>query len=250
MSLRAKRLTVASYPGQRRFRTVIIGTVVAACAALLGLYAYSGLYGINAVLRHGGTIWLTVKPDDARLSPSMRLALSESPPQAEPGKFEWQQIQDGFEAAELPVIAAGREADRLYLARVNPRRFSFTVRNAPAGDMELGDWMTSLGAALVINGSYFSLRGEPDTPLKSEGSLLGPKDYTAKHGAFVSSADFTAVLDLEKTGWPQAFGKARNAMISYPLLIRQADPVQITKSRWLANRSFVGQDRERCIIFG
>ena len=42
------------------------------------------------------------------------------------------------------------------LARIDPARFRFAVKNRPSGDKDLQGWMKLLGAALVINGSYFS----------------------------------------------------------------------------------------------
>jgi hypothetical protein len=64
------------------------------------------------------------------------------------------------------------------------------VRTAPTGDRDLDQWIAQLGAALIVNGSYYSRDGEPDTPLVSDGSLLGPKDYSAKAGAFITSSSF------------------------------------------------------------
>ncbi|NKF32536.1 hypothetical protein HER21_39605, partial [Pseudomonas sp. BGM005] len=40
------------------------------------LWQVAGVYGFNTVLRRGGTYWTDMKPDDDRLSASMRLALS------------------------------------------------------------------------------------------------------------------------------------------------------------------------------
>ena len=68
----------------------------------------------------------------------------------------WQQLRPGFEVAELRAIADDREVDRILVARIDPARFRFEVHNSPARDRDLDQWMTKLGAALVINGSYYS----------------------------------------------------------------------------------------------
>lgn len=215
------------------------------------LYAYAGSYGLNVVLRRGGTLWTAIEAEDPRLSPSMRLAQREPAPRAKAEPYAWQEIKPGFEVAEMPVVAAGTEVDRLLLARVDPRHFHFVVRTSPAGDKELGDWMSELGAALVINGSYFSRYGVPDTPIVSAGIHMGPSHYEASHGAFVSSKTWTGVRDLVDGDWRLALRDQDDAMVSYPLLLdAQGGTRAKSGRRWLANRSFVGQDSKGRIILG
>jgi hypothetical protein len=179
----------------------------------------------------------------------MRLALAEAPV-AVAGPFEWRTIDRGFEVADLPVLANGQDVDHILLARIDPARFRFVVRNAPAGDKDLDQWMAQLGAALIVNGSYYAQHGEPDTPFLSDGMLLGPKDYDAKAGAFVASSAFTGIRDLAQQDWRTAFQGADNAMVSYPLLVSNGTSRLTHSSRWLANRSFVWQDGEGRIIIG
>ena len=45
----------------------------------VAVWAYAGLYGVNVVLRHGGTCWISVRGDSSLLSPSMRLVLASAP---------------------------------------------------------------------------------------------------------------------------------------------------------------------------
>jgi hypothetical protein len=181
----------------------------------------------------------------------MRLTLAEPTLVAESGAFEWRNVSEGFEVGELPALVKGAEVDRIFLARIEPARYRFVVRNASAGDMELQDWMRRLGALLVVNGSYFSQYGAPGTPFLSDGAPLGPRSYEATHGAFVASAAFVGIRDLSEIGWQDAFRSADNAMVSYPMLIG-ADGKSRSRSdpRWLANRSFVAQDKDGRIIIG
>jgi Phosphodiester glycosidase len=97
----------------------------------------------------------------------------------------------------------------------------------------------------------YSRRGVPDTPLLSAGTPMGPTDYDAKAGAFVASSRFVGIRDLAQENWQVAFRGASDAMVSYPLLVSEhrANHV-VTASRWLANRSFVGQDKDGRIILG
>ena len=136
------------------------------------------------------------------------------------------------------------------LARIDPARFRFEVKNRPSGDKDLQGWMQLLGAALVINGSYFSSDGRPVTPLLSAGAQSGPRAYDATHGAFVASGSSVQVQDLAGTAWSRAFEGADNAMVSYPMLIGSDGKGRAVASKSLANRSFVAQDADGYIVLG
>jgi hypothetical protein len=232
---------------KRASRALAVGAAVA-IIIVAALWACAGSYGFYALARHGGVFWLPVSTSSARLSPSMRLALADAP--AIPGAFEWRTIGPGFDVADLPVLADGQSVDHVLLARIDPARFRFVVRNASAGDKDLDQWMAQLGAVLIVNGSYFTRYGVPETPLLSDGTLLGPKDYDAKAGAFIAASSFTGVRDLAREDWRTAFHGATNAMVSYPLLLSNGINRVSRPSRWLANRSFVGQDAAGRVIIG
>lgn len=233
-------------------RLTFAAVLIAAFAASLGvLYTQHGLYGFNVLLRRGGSFWIPVTADDPRLSDAMKQALSTDPPTATAGPFAWKEVGPGFEVAELPVMANGAEIDRILLSRIDPARYRFIVRNAPAGSTDLKGWMRELGAAFVINGSYFGKRGTPDTPFLSDGKMLGPVDYRATHGAFIAADTTTAVYDLTANDWKTVFSGAHDALVSYPLLLAADGTTRpALSSRWLANRSFVGQDHAGLIVLG
>ena len=230
---------------------LVATSLVVAVVAFASLYAVAGTYGFNVVFRRGVWFGVTVAADDARLSAPMRLALRDPSGPVAAGPLAWRTIAPGFEVGELAAIAEGSEVDRISLARVDPARFRFVVRNAPAGDRDLDAWMRSLGAALVINGSYFSRDGTPDTPLVSAGVRLGPRHYIANHGAFVASARSVRIRDLATEDWHIALRDADDAMVSYPLLVARDGSSRVhADHRWLANRSFVGEDHDGRIILG
>jgi len=108
-----------------------------------------------------------------------------------------------------------------------------------------------LGAVAVINGSYYSRRGLPDTPFISDGLALGPQDYDARHGAFVSMSGKATIEDLAGKTWRDVLRGADDAMVSYPILIDAEGRSRVNgDSRWLANRSFIALDRSGRIILG
>jgi hypothetical protein len=239
----------------RRWRWLValtLAPVLAASVAVAVAYREGGWYGVNVMLRRGASVWGDVAPDDSRLSPGIRLSLAgrHTPDAAEP--VRWRQVAAGFEVAELPVRVGGRPVDALLLSRIDPARYRFRVLNRPAGDRDVGAWMAATGASLVVNGSYYAHDGTPDTPVVSDGRRLGPASYQATHGAFVVGSDGTRLVDLAGLDWRRVTGGASQAMVSYPMLMG-ADGHARTggeDERWLANRSFLGQDGAGRIIVG
>jgi hypothetical protein len=235
---------------RRIFGAFCVALVIIIIGAAGGLYWYAGMYGFNVVLRRGGSIWLASGPNDPRISPAMKLALTEALPKITAGDLSWREICPGFQVSELQALAGGREVDRIALARIDPARFRFAVKNRPSGDKDLQGWMELLGAALVINGSYFSGQGTPSTPLLSDGVRSGPAAYHATHGAFVASKVSAGVEDLATRHWSTAFAGTDDAMVSYPMLIGSDGSSRVTPSKWLASRSFVAQDVDGYIVLG
>ena len=233
----------------RFLRSCAIAAIGLAAAALLGLWLYAGAYGLNVLFRHGGTWWVTVGTDSRWISPAMRLSLAEAPV-AEPGAVTWRKIEPGFEVADLDARVGGRVVDRIRLVRIDPALFRFEVKTAFRGDMTLDDWMTSSHPVMVVNGSYSDRHGRAATPLIGDSILQGPGDYDAKGGAFISRKGSVSVLDLRSADYRVAFAGASDAMVSFPLLIADGRTHVEHPSRWLANRSFVGQDRLGHIVIG
>jgi hypothetical protein len=234
-------------------KPILISLLVLLCCGIFAAVVLVPVnpYTVNVVLRRGASYWPVVAADDSRISPSMRLALSDAIPPVVAGSFSWQATQRGFEVAELPVLADDREVERFFLARVDPRQFTFKVFNASAGNRDLGDWMQTIPSGLVINGSYFGEDGTPDTPILSESRLLGPQQYSATHGAFVAKRGYADIRDLAHMDWQAVFAGMENAMVSYPLLLAADRSTRVPQaSKWLANRSFVAKDKSGLIVLG
>jgi hypothetical protein len=230
---------------------VRLGAAVAIVGAVAAvMWVSPNAYRVRAVLRHGWVWWRPVAIDSPALSPSMRLAL-QGPPITTPGSFAWRTLAPGFDVGELPVLAAGREVDRIMLARIDPAKYRFQLRTSPGGDRSLAGWMAQTRAVLIVNGSYYGHDGRPATPVRSSGKLLGPSVYDAHGGAFVASDGFTGIRSLASTPWASALLTANDGLVSYPMLIEPGGTNGVKQSsRWLANRSFVGQDSSGHIVLG
>jgi hypothetical protein len=227
--------------------------LISGCLIIGGwIWARNGAYGFNVLLRRGGTYWLSMNANDSRLSPAMRESLKTPPVHPEPGELRWSLAAPGFDVAELPVLVQGREVDRIALNRIDPSLYHFSVRNAPNGDIGIREWEQRLPKSiLIVNGSYFGLKGLPDTPVVIAGTRAGPTTYKARGGAFVANSSGAHVISLADGKWRSATASAANAMVSYPLLVGEDGQTHVPiKSRWLANRTFVGETRRGQIIIG
>ncbi len=99
--------------------------------------------------------------------------------------------------------------------------------------------------------TLFTLTAPIRQPARTAADRAGPMVYDARAGAFVAGDGFANVKDLTHQDWQTAFAGADNAMVSYPLLIGDDGQTHVaTKSRWLANRTFVGRDSHGLIIVG
>jgi hypothetical protein len=224
--------------------------LMAVCAVAWAAAGSPNVYRVRAVLRHGWVWWQPVTLDSKRLSPAMRLALHGSAA-AKPGAVVWVSRAPGFETAELPALVDGQEVDRIMLARIDPQKYTFEVRTSPGGDKTLATWMAQTKAALIVNGSYFGHDGSPATPLRSFGKLQGPARYDGHAGAFVSSDAATSIHDLRHEPWTAALAQARDGLVSFPMLIAPGGRDGVARaSRWLANRSFVGEDSNNRVLVG
>jgi len=220
-------------------------------AVTAAFYCYDGMYGVNTVLHGGPTRWLTMQADDKRLPVEIQWALVGTPPEATPGPFAWREIEPGLEVAELPVMAGARQVDSILLTRIDTGKFRFELRNWAAGDRDLAGWMRALKPVVLINGSYFSPDGQPDTPFLSDGRLISTRNEPPAQGVFAAGQSGAEVEALPDGDWARAFQGAENALATYPLLIGpDGFNTGIQESHWVANRSFVGEDGSGRIILG
>jgi hypothetical protein len=162
----------------------------------------------------------------------------------------------GLEFGLLPVFFHGRAVDRLALLRADPKRFRLGVFHDDAKPKSIVDWQTELGAAAVINSSYYTEDLQPQTPILAGGVKKGPPSYQSKHGAMLAEPagkglpafafkDYSGqAVDLAPLGY-------REAVVSYPTLLDGLGRVRAAQNPgWRADRSFIGIDRQGRILLG
>src|SRR5262247_1432566 len=152
------------------FTLRIFGGGLALCAlvaiAALLLRRRRLLKGAGAAAALIAAVWATLhltRPD------WLRFALA-SPVPAPRGDFSgWTTRAAGLETGDIELSIDGRWVDHVSLCRIDPRRYRFSVHWDGTRSRTVEDWQRALGAAVVINGSYFLPDGGPQTPLRMDG---------------------------------------------------------------------------------
>jgi hypothetical protein len=229
----------------------LLGAIALIAGAVTFLYVFAGGFLLHKLLGRPG--WPEVATNDFRVAHAMHAAWSDPVPAVHPGAVAWRTLAPGFEVAELPVLTADEEIDRVDLVRIDPARYVFSVHVRADHPYTIDGWEQALpDAAMIVNGSFFAQHNSPDTPILSDGKPQGPRTYDARAGAFIADGKGAHIADLrDGSGWPAAFAGAHDAMVAYPLLIGADGASHVgVKSRWLANRSFVAQDTAGRIVVG
>jgi len=163
----------------------------------------------------------------------------------------WESRAPGLETAEMELRVGDVVVDHMVLVRLDPHRYHFSVHWDPTGTRLAEDWQRELGAAVVVNGSYFGDQFVPLTPLRTSGHPAGPTEYQSSHGAFVADGDHVEILDLKDRDVFKSIGMFPEAMVSYPLLMDDKGVNRAVESKtWLAARNFVALDESKRVILG
>ena len=181
----------------------------------------------------------------------LRVASQPSVPIPTASTLTWQQRAKGLETAELTLRVQGEVVDRMVLVRLDPHQYALSVHWDPEGKHTAEEWQQALGAAVVVNGSYFSPRFVPLTPLRTSGHSAGPADYQSSHGALVVDGNKVDIIDLQQRDVAKSIARFPNAMVSYPLLVSPTSENRaIESSDWLASRNFVAIDVDGKVVLG
>jgi hypothetical protein len=232
------------------FTACVLGSVLAVAAVVIALALWrkrkrdvvKGLALAAVCLATWGALHL-MRPTWLRLAAKTEVAPTADPP-------KWIERARGLDTVELEVRAGGSRVDVLALTRVDPAVFQLSVHWDPTGSRTAEDWQRELGAAVVINGSYYLPDGSPQAPLRTSGRSAGPGHYSSSHGALVvdSAAD---ILDLKGQDTLLTIKQYPEALVSYPLLLDRQRSVRVAGSgAWLASRSFVALDSAGRVLLG
>jgi hypothetical protein len=182
--------------------------------------------------------------------PAWLVAALDTPDGATTGALDWTTRAPGLDTADLPIDVNDQPVDAVALVRVDPARYQVSVHWDRSASRTAEDWQRELGAAVIVNGSYFEPDHSPSTPLQIDHELIGPPGYVSTHGALVVG-DAPAIVDLRGRDVAGALAPYRDAMVSYPLLIAPDGTTRAAgHDDWLANRTFIAIDRDDRVVIG
>lgn len=166
----------------------------------------------------------------------------------EPADTGWQMLQPGLELRQL-VVTAELGVERLTLVRATPGQVTFRVHYTPGVGQPVSVWARQTGAAVVINGGYFTREWFTTGLLVSQGQRYGVS-YGDFAGMFAVSDGQVSVRWLRE--WPYDPQESlQEAVQSFPVLVKPGGlmgfPADGDDGR-IARRSVIAQDRQGRIL--
>ena len=229
-----------------KLRLLIVLLTIVVTNLLIAYYPVSPRWIAFSLLERGGSNWITV---DASQSRWLELALKDQENVPDFKTEDWQILEQGLETTTVDVVHDQITVDRIFVLRIDPTIFKFSVHVAPESYRDGDEWIDALKATAIINGSYYADGGYPLTPLKTTKQMYGPSKYNATHGAFIISENSTEIVDLKNISWKPALENSLSGFISYPMLLANGSEVRAKgHDDWLANRSFLAKDKQGRIL--
>lgn len=165
----------------------------------------------------------------------------------------WQPLRPGMERRTITLLnPTGQSTEQLYLLRLEPAQFQFSIGYRPGQPQSLADWQQETGALVVVNGGYFTPEFTATGLTVVDGQPSGVS-YEGFGGMFSVTRDVTQegveVRGLEERPYsptePLLF-----ALQSFPMLVKPGGQVGYPEEDGLpSRRTVVGQDQNGRILF-
>jgi len=209
----------------------------------LAIVLFVGLLVILACNAPFFTPWPTPTPTNTPTPTATPTPIIPPTPTPLPVDTGWQPIQPGIEVRSLNV-AVGTNVERVTVARLDPAAVMFRVLYAPGASALVSAWAQQTGAALVVNGGYFT----PEQVVTGL-TISNRERFGTPYGDFagmfaVSEAGDVSVRWLRT--WPYDPSEhLREAVQSFPVLVKPGGvmgfPADADDGR-PARRTVVAQD--------
>ena len=166
----------------------------------------------------------------------------------------WMQIQPNLERRIINVVdTTGKQIEQIYLLRINPTAYQFSIAYHPTEPKTLPDWQAETGALIVVNGGYF----------REEDGKYIPTGLTIVNGQTIGRSydTFAGMLAIANSGpelrWleqePVDPGEPLVAGLqSFPILVKPGGqlgfPEQYEDNK-KARRTVIAQDKDGRMLF-
>lgn len=136
----------------------------------------------------------------------------------------------------------------IVLYRFPAQGYRWRVIHDPQGKT-VPEWSQGLPRAVaVVNGGYFREDNSPAGLLVTNGKRIGKNSFDPARSAVIALDGQPHIVDTKKTTFDPS--RAKNAIQSYPLLIREGQTTLTEDSGLTARRTFVGTDAQENIYLG
>ena len=161
----------------------------------------------------------------------------------------WITLRAGLESRNLNLYSdEGALLEVIYIARVDPGLFRFEVGYQPAGPLALQGWLDQSGAALAINGGFFTEKNEATGLVITNGVSYG-QSYQGFGGMLAVDQDGPALRWLADEPYSPA-EELTAAVQSFPMLVRPGVKIAYSNSGDdSARRSVIARDSQGNFIF-
>jgi hypothetical protein len=180
-------------------------------------------------------------------SPTPAVGAAGTPRQEIVADTGWKNLRAGLERRQLDWQTAGCGlVEEITVLRIDPGRYGFDVGYDPQG-RELGDWLRSTGADIVVNGGYFQNGPDGYQPaglIVADGMTFG-ESYGEFAGMLAVGAAGPELRWLKEKPYDPA-EPLRAALQSFPLLIKPggiAGFPEESEDGIRARRTVIAEDR-------
>jgi uncharacterized protein YigE (DUF2233 family) len=166
----------------------------------------------------------------------------------------WDQLAPGIEERWVPVDPDAPE-QVVYALRIEPARVTFRIHYEEGSAQTIEEWQASTGAAVIVNGGFFSGNYTPVGRIVMDGVMYGfPLNYGERS---IGVAGLFTVLDGEvemyaigRSSYSPRGMRFDQAIESYPILLLPGrQPTYPEETNEEARRTLIGiDDQQRVII--
>lgn len=197
----------------------------------------------------------TETPDLVWLTPGIRQ--TDTPgPTATPKPIDsgWQTLRPGLEKRTVDLVdGQGARIEHIYILRIDPEIFRFTVAYRSEAPLTLAEWQAQTGALVVINGGYFSTQEEryfPTGLIVVDGKTVG-ESYGDFAGMLAITIDGPELRWLRQQPYdPQEPLLA--GLQSFPILVKPGGELGFSaehEDHLTARRTVIAEDINGRFIF-
>ncbi len=135
----------------------------------------------------------------------------------------------------------------LLLYKIDPEKYTFSTEHTSSA-RSIANWQADLRTpALIVNGAYFHEDYSPSGMLIIDAQQIGSRVFDFDKSAILELEPLPNIIDTNTSPAPTDL---RNALQSYPLLIKQGRAGIEKDSELLARRTFFGIDTDKDIYIG